>query len=120
MAGLRGAPIRADLSATLFLGGADDHEGGGLTVAGEAAPPGGPGDLLLYDGGQRHAVAPVTRGARLVAAFWLESFVPEAEDRALLRDLDEACAPLRRRSDAAEATAELSDVYTRLLRRFAR
>ena len=117
MGGLRGTPVRADLSATLFLNEAYDHDGGDLIVAGQPAPRGRAGDLLLYDGGQEHAVEPITRGQRIVAVFWIESFVARAEDRAILRDLDAACAPLRADGPAAARDA-LADVYVRLLRRF--
>ena len=114
LGGVRGVPVRGDVSATLFLN--DAYEGGGLTVGGASAPRGEPGDLLLYDGGQAHAVAPVTEGRRVVAVFWIESFVARAEDRALLRDYDAACAPVRR--DGPDAVRSgLSDVYVRLLRR---
>lgn len=82
-----GAPMRADLSATLFISDPADYEGGELVTD---VMPGGyaaklpAGDLLLYEANTVHHVAPITRGTRLAMIFWTQSMVRDAQQRALL------------------------------------
>ena len=114
--------IRTDLSATLFLSEPEDYDGGELVVRdglGERSFRLAAGDMLLYPGTSVHHVAPVTRGERLAAFFWIQSMVRDNQQRAILFDLDNAIQKLA--SDVPDHTGlvELAGVYHNLLRRWA-
>src|SRR6202008_242801 len=83
--------VRTDLSATLFLSEPADYDGGELLIAENTEPqpvkyPAG--DMVLYDGGSIHYIAPVTRGVRLAAFFWVQSMVRDGKQRSILFELD--------------------------------
>ena len=105
-------PMRADLSATLFISDPTDYDGGELITdlipAGHATKLAA-GDLILYPSTSVHHVAPVTRGERLAMIFWVQSMVRSGEQRALLFTLGQTLNEL----DARLAkTPELTRLYT--------
>ncbi len=70
-----GHMIRTDLSATLFLAGPDEYEGGELVVDdayGSQSIKLPAGHMIVYPASSLHLVRPVTSGARL-ASFFLDS-----------------------------------------------
>lgn len=88
-------PMRSDLSCTVFLSPPEDYDGGELTIqlGGETLSYKlQPGDALLYPSTTIHQVAPVTRGVRLAAITWLQSWVADVSQRELLVQLEEARA----------------------------
>jgi PKHD-type hydroxylase len=88
-------PLRSDLSCTLFLNPPGDYEGGELTIqlgAQELAYKLEPGQAILYPATTIHQVAPVTRGVRVVAITWLQSWIADAQRRELMIQLEEARA----------------------------
>lgn len=88
-------PMRSDLSCTVFLSAPEDYDGGELTIqlGGERLSYKlQPGDALLYPSTTIHQVAPVTRGVRLAAITWLQSWVADVSQRELLVQLEEARA----------------------------
>jgi PKHD-type hydroxylase len=112
-------PIRTDLSATLFLSGPDEYDGGELVIEdtyGAHAVKLPAGDLVLYPGSSLHQVQPVTRGARIAAFFWIQSFVRSETQRRLLFDLDVAIQDLTQRMPGAPELVRLTGVYHNLLR----
>lgn len=114
--------IRADLSATLFLSNPDDYDGGELTVQGEFAPhqvklPAG--HMVLYSSGAVHHVAPVTRGARFAAFFWIQSLVREDKRRSILLELDETIQELTAEQPDSLFVSRLAGLYHNLLREWA-
>ncbi|MCC6870164.1 MAG: Fe2+-dependent dioxygenase [Burkholderiales bacterium] len=115
--------LRSDLSVTLFLSEPDEYDGGTLEIVGSAgiqsvrAPA---GSMALYPSTSVHRVAPVTRGVRIAAFFWVESWVRDNAERELLFELDESIQALRAGSGAHEpAVLRLTGVYHNLLRRWA-
>ena len=85
-------PMRSDLSCTVWLTPPGEYDGGELVIElgqqtlsfkGEA------GDAILYPSTTIHQVTPVTRGARLVAITWLQSYIQQTAQRELLLQLDE-------------------------------
>lgn len=82
--------LRTDLAFTLFLADRSTFDGGELVVQ---SPLGDQticleaGDAILYPAGSIHYVAPVTRGVRLAAVGWIESYVADAAQREMLFDL---------------------------------
>ena len=121
---IRGTPhrVRTDLSATLFLSGPDEYDGGELVVEdtfGTHAVKLPAGDMVLYPASSLHLVRPVTRGARVASFFWVQSMVRDDAQRTLLYDLDRAVQEVHRDLPDSAAAVGLTGVYHNLLRRWA-
>jgi PKHD-type hydroxylase len=85
--------IRTDVSFTLFLADPDSYEGGELVIestAGEEEIKLPAGHLVAYASTSLHRVAAVTRGERLVAVGWAQSYLRDAGQREMLFDLETA------------------------------
>ncbi len=83
--------IRTDLSMTIFLSPPDSYDGGELameTPLGEQEIKLLPGDAVVYATILRHRVKPVTRGARIAAVTWMQSFIRDPLKREIIHDLD--------------------------------
>ena len=114
--------IRTDLSATLFLAGPDEYDGGELVIEdtyGVHSVKLPAGHLVLYPSSSLHHVRPVTRGARVASFFWIQSMVRDDGERTLLFDLDSAIQQLTQISVDHPAAVPLTGVYHNLLRRWA-
>jgi len=115
--------IRTDLSATLFLTGPDEYDGGELVIEdsyGEHRVKLAAGELVLYPATSLHRVEPVTRGSRLASFFWVQSMVRDDGQRTLLLDMDAAIRTLAANSsDEDPAIVALTGTYHNLLRRWA-
>src|SRR6516225_12081700 len=77
-----GAPMRADLSATVFVSDPGEYDGGDLVtdlVPGGHSTKLAAGDLILYPSTSVHHVTPVTRGERIAMVFCVQSKVRAAE-----------------------------------------
>lgn len=112
-------PVRTDLSATLFLSDPDSYDGGELVIEdsfGTHSVKLPAGDLILYPGSSLHEVRPVTRGARVAAFFWIQSFVRSQAQRRMLFDLDVAIQSLTTKLADAPELVRLTGVYHNLLR----
>lgn len=111
---------RTDLSATLFLSDPGDYDGGELIVEdlfGEHAVKLPAGSMVLYPASSLHRVAPITRGSRWAAFFWVQSMVRSDEQRALLFDLDSAIQALTARVGQGDpAVVSLAGTYHNLVR----
>lgn len=113
--------IRTDVSATLFLSDPASYDGGELVVEDtfgihNAKPAAG--DLVLYPATSLHRVAPVTRGTRLAAFFWIQSMVRSDEERTLLFNLDRAIASLSQAVPNNPELVRLTGVYHNLIRKW--
>jgi PKHD-type hydroxylase len=64
-------------------------------------------------------VAPVTRGERLVALTWIQSYVRDAAKRELLYELNQARERLLTESPDADTTGYVDRSYANLLRMWA-
>ena len=117
-----GGRIRTDLSATLFLEGPEEYDGGELSVEdsyGVHRVKLAAGSMVLYPATSLHHVTPVTRGARVSSFFWLQSMIRSHGDRTLLFDMDQAIQRVERESPGSAAAVQLTGVYHNLLRRWA-
>ncbi|GAA4856660.1 Fe2+-dependent dioxygenase [Luteimonas vadosa] len=113
-------PLRSDLSCTLFLNPPGDYDGGELVMqlgAQELAYKLEPGQALLYPSTTIHQVAPVTRGTRIAAITWLQSWIADAHRRELLVQLEEARA--RAGTSDPRLTVLLASLRTNLFRMWA-
>ncbi len=82
--------VRSDLSVTLFLSNPEDYDGGELIVTsgeGQEEVKLLAGEAVVYPSGTLHRVNAVTRGERLAAVTWVQSYVRSQEQRELLGDL---------------------------------
>ena len=114
--------VRTDLSATLFLSAPESYDGGELVIQdafGERTVKLAAGDLVLYPGTSVHRVAPITRGVRLAAFFWIQSMVRDATQRSILFELDGAIQRLAKDVPQHAALVDLAGVYHNLLRAWA-
>ncbi len=114
--------LRTDLSATLFLSAPETYDGGELVIRdafGEREVKLASGDLVLYPGTSVHRVAPVTRGVRLAAFFWIQSMVRDATQRSILFELDSAIQRLAKDVPQHASLVDLAGVYHNLLRTWA-
>lgn len=115
--------IRTDLSATVFLSGPDEYDGGELVIEdhyGAHQVKLAAGDMILYPATSLHRVEPVTRGTRFASFFWIESMVRDDGQRSLLLDMDAAIRTLAQTAgDQDPAIISLTGSYHNLLRRWA-
>ncbi len=117
-----GTRVRADLTATLFLSDPTQYDGGELMVDdmyGAHSIKLNAGDAVLCPGSSLHRVAPVTRGVRVAAQFWVQSLVRDDGQRTLLFDLDMAVMRLNRDNPQPPDLASVTSVYHNLLRMWA-
>jgi PKHD-type hydroxylase len=120
--GTTGPRFRTDVSMTIFLNPPETYEGGELVVRtsfGEKRAKLSAGDAVVYPSSSLHHVAPVTRGQRLVALTWIQSYVRDAAQRELLYELNLAREELLRESPEARTTGFVDKSYANLLRMWA-
>lgn len=113
-------PIRSDLSCTIFLNDPGDYDGGELVIQlgeQELAYKLDPGQAILYPSTTIHQVAPVTRGTRIAAITWMQSWIADALQRELLVQLEEARARIG--SGDARTTVLLASLRSNLFRMWA-
>jgi len=114
--------LRTDLSATLFLAGPDEYDGGELVVEdtyGSKIVKLPAGHMILYPATSLHHVTPVTNGTRLCSFFWIQSMVRDDTRRSLLFDLDIGVQQIGAENASHPAAVRLTGVYHNLLRQWA-
>jgi PKHD-type hydroxylase len=116
------APVRTDVSCTLFLCDPEDYDGGELIVndtygAHEVKLPAG--DAIIYPSTSVHEVRPVTRGERIASFLWVQSMVRDDARRAMLLELDQTIARLRALTGDCPELVSLTGHYHNLLRMWA-
>ncbi len=87
--------LRSDVSSTIFLAEPESYDGGELSVqVGERKVEfkGFPGDAIVYPSWTMHEVKEVTRGQRIVAITFIQSFIPDHTKREMLYELGEVSA----------------------------
>jgi PKHD-type hydroxylase len=117
-----GSKFRTDLSATLFLSGPEEYDGGELLIEdtfGVQQVKLPAGDMVLYPASSLHRVTPVSRGARVASFFWIESMVRDDAERTLLFDLDTTIQRLNATGADEQARLQLTNCYHNLLRKWA-
>lgn len=117
--GTTGPRFRTDVSLTLFLNPPEDYEGGELlmrTPFGDRRVKLPAGDAVIYPSSSLHQVAEVTKGERLVALTWIQSYVRDPAQRELLYELNQAREVLLKEAPAAEHTAQVDRSYANLVR----
>ncbi len=114
--------VRTDLSATLFLTGPDEYDGGDLVIEdtfGTQSVKFAAGDMVLYPASSLHRVEAITRGSRWASFFWIQSMVKDDGARTLLYQLDQSIIKTRKElGDTHEAVLGLTAVYHNLMRKW--
>lgn len=126
-AAMMGAPpmqMRCDVAVTVWLVDATAYDGGELIIDADGAGAGQPwkgnaGDCLIYAADTLHRVAPVTRGVREVAVFWVQTMVREEWQRRILFDLLQVLERLQATPSAVSEAESLRRIYHNLIRRWA-
>lgn len=114
-----GQRVRTDLSATLFLSGSEEYEGGELVVEtnfGVQSVKLEAGSMILYPASSLHRVNPITKGVRIASFFWIQSMIRDDALRTALFDMDLAIQKLNRDLPGHESIVQLTGVYHNLLR----
>ncbi|MDR3444581.1 MULTISPECIES: Fe2+-dependent dioxygenase [unclassified Dyella] len=117
-----GEQLRSDVSCTLFLAEPEEYDGGELIISdtyGEHEVKLPAGDAILYPSSSLHRVAPVTRGARVAAFFWIQSLIRDDGKRRLLFELDTSIQRLVATGADNDAVLQLTGTYHNLLRQWA-
>jgi PKHD-type hydroxylase len=118
-----GSPLlRTDISVTVSLTDASSYEGGDLVVDVAGVPQrwkGNAGDCLLYPSDTLHRVEPVTRGARTVAIFWIQSLIRDPGKRRILYDLSRVLDHVGRAAPVEAHTELLRRSFMNLMRMWA-
>jgi PKHD-type hydroxylase len=115
--------IRTDLAFTIFLAEQESYDGGALVISsalGEQEIKLDAGDAILYPAGSIHHVAPVTKGERLAAVGWVQSYVADAGQREVLFDLSVTRNRLAQAGVARDELLALDKSISNLLRMWAR
>jgi PKHD-type hydroxylase len=88
-------PLRSDVSCTMFINDPSEYQGGELAIALGTETiriKGKPGSAIFYPSTTIHEVVPVTSGVRLVMITFIESQIPDQQQRDLLYTLGEVRA----------------------------
>ena len=120
--GSQGPRFRTDVSMTIFLREPDAYQGGELVIR----TPFGPreiklaaGHAVIYPSSSVHRVAEVSKGERLVALAWIQSYVRDPAQRELLYELDQAREHLLRHAPQEQPTSYVDRSYANLVRMWA-
>jgi PKHD-type hydroxylase len=117
-----GAPVRTDVSCTVFLSDPEEYEGGELSVIDsygthEVKLPAG--DAIVYPSTSIHEVQPVSSGERVASFLWVQSMVRDDWKRSMLYELDTNIQALRAKHGDGPELVGLTGHYHNLLRQWA-
>jgi PKHD-type hydroxylase len=114
--------VRSDLSMTLFLSDPSTYDGGELTFDGPAGTIRTKleaGSAVVYPTGAPHSVAPVTRGTRDAAVFWIQTMFPLEAHRQAVYDARRLHEALKARHPDSPESALAETIFFNLCRLFA-
>ncbi len=117
-----GAPLRTDVSITIFLSEPDSYDGGELQIKseiGDAKIKLPPGDAIIYPTGDIHQVLPVTRGERWAVVTWMQSMIADPTRRRIVYELDLVCQSLLQKMPDTDEHRALMRNYGNLVRLWA-
>lgn len=120
--GPKQARERSDVSITVFISDIGEYDGGELVIHGafgvqEVKLPSG--SVVVYPSYSLHEVAEVTRGERLVAVTWAQSYVRDDRQREILASLAQVKDKMNAIAPDANETDLVHHTYANLLRMWA-
>ena len=110
---------RTDISVTVFLSDPADYDGGETVMHspfGEQEVKLPAGAAVVYPSSTLHRVAPVTRGERLAAVTWVQSYVRDPAKREILHDVYQMREKLAKLHPDDEEADLAFKTYANLLR----
>ena len=110
---------RTDISVTVFLSDPGDYDGGETVMNspfGEQEIKLPAGAAVINNSSTLHRVAPVTRGERLAAVTWLQSYVRDPAKREILHDVYQMRETLAKLHPDDEESDLAFKTYANLLR----
>ena len=113
---------RSDVSITVFISDVTEYDGGELIIHGsfgmqEVKLPSG--SVVVYPSSSLHEVAEVTRGERLVAVTWAQSYVRDDRQREILTSLAQVKDKMNAIAPDDNETDRVHHIYANLLRMWA-
>jgi PKHD-type hydroxylase len=120
--GPKGSRERSDISITVFISDIDEYDGGELVIHSpfgvqEVKLPSG--SVVVYPSSTLHEVVEVTRGERLVAVTWVQSYVRDDHQREILAHLSQVKDRMNEIAENENETDLVHQTYANLLRRWA-
>lgn len=120
--GPKNARERSDLSVTVFISDMNEYDGGELVIHSpfgvqEVKLPSG--SVVVYPSYSLHEVVEVTRGERLVAVTWVQSYVRDGHQREILAHLAQVKDRMNDLAPDDEETELVHHTYANLLRMWA-
>jgi len=115
------SPNRSDISLTIFLSDPSTYEGGELmldTGLGGQKIKLPAGSAVVYASTYLHQVTEVTRGVRLAAVTWVQSWVRAAHHREILFELNTVCRSLFEKYGRTTEFDLLCKTHSNLLRQW--
>ena len=112
---------RRDLSFTIFLNDPKEYKGGELVLY---IPPEtrtiklDAGHIIIYPTKYLHEVKKVTEGERMVCVGWIESLIPNHEDRETLHLFKSANNALRNKLEGTQIMQSLDISFNNIFKRF--
>lgn len=120
--GPKSARERSDISLTVFISDINEYDGGELVIHSpfgiqEVKLPSG--SVVVYPSSSLHEVAEVTRGERLVAVSWVQSYIRDDRQREILAHLAQVKDKMNDIAADAVETDLVHHTYANLLRMWA-
>jgi PKHD-type hydroxylase len=120
--GPKAARERSDISLTVFISDVNEYDGGELMIHSpfglqEVKLPSG--SVVVYPSSSLHEVAEVTRGERLVAVSWVQSYIRDDRQREILAHLAQVKDKMNDIAADAIETDLVHHTYANLLRMWA-
>jgi len=120
--GPKTARERSDVSITVFISDVDEYDGGELIIHDafgmqEVKLPSG--CVVVYPSSSLHEVTEVTRGERLVAVTWAQSYVRDDRQREILSHLGQVKDKMNAIAADAVETDLVHHIHANLLRMWA-
>ena len=120
--GPKAARERSDISLTVFISDVNEYDGGELVIHSafgiqEVKLPSG--SVVVYPSSSLHEVAEVTRGERLVAVSWVQSYIRDDRQREILAHLAQVKDKMNDIAADALETDLVHHTYANLLRMWA-
>ena len=122
MGGVRGQPMRTDLSFTVYLRVPDTHRGGAFvppTPCGQERVREPAGNAIIYPCNMLHWVEPVEDGSRWAAIGWIQSMLRDESQRQIMREIDSLKALAVKSFPDSEMQERFDRLHSNLLRYWA-
>ena len=111
--------IRADVSLTIFLSSPEEYEGGELilnVMGQEISAKYDRGDMVIYPSGYIHRVNEVKDGCRKAAVCFVQSCIPQQEQREILRRIRQVRSEILLSDGRSKQFEQIDYVFTNLQR----